>query len=347
MTPVGCAACGATWLGAEAGAACPGCGAAELGPSARPIRGEPERFVPFALSRDAVLDRLAAWGAEVRHACDGLAREALDRTLRPVWWPLWLVDAHARGRWEAEAGFDYEVTSSVERYGAGGWNTEEVTETRIRWEPRAGAIDRAVPDLPVPALADHALRVARLGPPQVARSQPWDPDAATPAPIRLPDRTPEEQWPAAVAALRRVVGEDCARAAGAQHIRDVRLEIDADQADWTWLLLPGWTAWYLDDDGVRHVLWADGATGAVAGPRMASPAKGRRAALGLAVLAAVLAAIAVVIGVVGIVLLPLLAVAAFLLLLAFVFAALAIPAALGPARHNRAEADAAVSDPRA
>jgi hypothetical protein len=62
----------------------------------------------------------------------------LSSRLRPVWWPHWLVDARVEGRWEAEAGYDYEVQSAQEMYEGGRWSTHEVTETRCWSWPACG-----------------------------------------------------------------------------------------------------------------------------------------------------------------------------------------------------------------
>lgn len=338
-----CASCGASWLSPDE--TCPGCGRGEIERSEDPATGEPERYVPFAIGRSEAAARIEAHIGSVHLPTDELDAGLLADRLQAVWWPFWLVDAAVRATWEADVGFDYEVKSSVERYAGGGWTRQEVVETRIRWEPRAGTVGRDYSNIAVPGLADQPRRSRLLGEPTTSGSRLWDPVQAETVALQLPDRTPSEQWPAAVQILRGRVGSDCARAAGAQHFRDLRLALDAEQAAWTWLLLPGWTTWYDDDEGVRRILWVDGSSGAAAGPRMASPAKGRRLAVGLALGASICVGVGAVVGVLGIVLWPLLLVAALLFAVAVGLGIAAIPSVFGPARHNRAELDHAGLNP--
>jgi len=50
--------------------------------------------------------------------------------------------------------FNYEVVSHQERFSQnqGGWNSQEVTETRVRWELRRGRLDRVYSNNPIAAL---------------------------------------------------------------------------------------------------------------------------------------------------------------------------------------------------
>ena len=329
-----CDACESSWLGAEE--MCPNCGAPTEVSEDRPD-GNPERYVPFAIGRDQAADRIGQFVADVRFPTEELDPGTLAARLTATWWPFWLVDTEARATWEAEVGFDYDVKSSVEQYGGGGWTRHEVTETRVRWEPRAGTVARAYPNVAVPGLADQPRRSRLLGEPRTSSSQPWDPAQAEGIPIQLPDRAPSEQWPAAVAVLRNRVGQDCARASAAQHFRELRLNLDAEQAQWSWLLVPGWTTWYVDDDGERRILWVDGVSGRTAGPRMASVGQGQKMAWALAISAMGLGCLAAFVGLIGVVLWPLLVLAALMFFVAIGLGIAAVPAALGPDRHNREE----------
>ncbi len=325
---VGCDGCGALFRADADGEVCPACGAGRLALAEPRIDGAPELAVPFATVDGAVQKSLSAFAGEIWFPTDDLAK--IPGRVRQIWWPRWLVDADIAGSWEAEAGFDYQVASTQEVY-SGGWTTRDVTETRIRWESRAGRATLAYANISVPALAIQEEAV-------FSSTTAWDDSLSGPW-IRLPDRSASEQWPAAVLELRRRVSADCIRACSAEHIRDFYLEMHAEQAGWTWLLTPIWATWYTDDDGIRHVIRVDGVTGEVEGPRLASKRKGRILALILLSSAIVCAGIGLFIGLIGILLWPLLAVAAVLLVLALILACVAIWPAVHPGQWNKREMD--------
>lgn len=336
---VGCDRCRAVHLappGSE-GAVCPGCGAGAVS-VAEPRRAvEPEVVVPFATTEEEVRRQLQAFVAPVWFPTRELDAAVLASRLRRVWWPRWLVDADAAGAWEAEVGFDYPVESSQEVLEGGSWTTRRVTETRQRWEPRGGRVVRRYDNVPVAALRGWDTLEARLGAMPLSPASPGSAAALGEGWVRLPDLGEAEQWPAAVEGLRARVGEDCRAAAGAQHLRDLRLDLRADAPHWTWLLTPGFATWYADDDGVRHLLLVHGGTGRVAGPRMASPARGRTVGLGLIAAATALGAAGACAGLLGVVLWILLPVAAVVLLLALVVGCVAFWPFVGPAGWNRAQ----------
>lgn len=331
-----CDACAAAWLPPEGKEAlpCPRCGADALQPAGEGAEAEPEQAVPPTVDRGAAIEALAAFIRPLWFRTADLDAERLAERLQPVWWPLWLVDADVDGSWEAEAGFDYTVRSTLEAYAGGTWTTREVPETRVRWEPRGGTVRRRYDNVAVSALTDQAERDRALGPPSTA-AVPWP--VGEPAWIRLPDRSTREQWPEALAAIREVVAEDCAAACAAQHIREVYLDMSAEQAAWTWRLVPGWATWYDDDEGVRRVLRVHGTSGKCSGPRLASPKKGWVWGAALASSAVLCAVVGVVIGVVGILIWPLLVLAGVVLAVGLVLGCVAVWPLVGPLRNNRRE----------
>jgi hypothetical protein len=200
-------------------------------------------------------------------------------------------------------------------------------------------VQRDYDNVEVPGLGVQVALEARMGVADPAGRGPWT-QTGGPGLVRLPDRRPEEAWPAAQAKLRQRVGDDCRRASEAQHLRELYVQLRSEQAAWTWMLLPAWSTWYADDEGRVHVLWVDGTTGRAGGPRMSSPVRGRRVALGLGIAALVLGAGALAVGLVGVVLWPLLAVAALLVLVALGLAVGALVPLLQPARWNAGQAGA-------
>lgn len=263
-----CGDCGAVHVTKEA-APCPAC-RGETTPLALP-EVAPEWVRRRTVDRQAAARALQRGGQGVWFRCPDADPGKLAGRLLPVWWPYWLVDVDAHAIWQAEVGFDYEVKSSVETYQGGRWSSREKTETRTRWEPRVGTLQRRYPDVAVAGLGDQPFFFARL---TVKDAVPFEPGLVE-GPVRVPDRTPAEQWPVALDRVRWLVGEDCAKAAGADRVRETYLDLDPSQAAWTWLLVPGWVTWYADDDGKPHVLRVDGTDGGVEGEWLASPALGR------------------------------------------------------------------------
>lgn len=330
MSAVACESCGAVHLDVV-GTGCPACGSGPLSPTTPKHPASPERLVPRSIDTTEAERKLADAASEVWFAVDDLDPKRLASRLVRVWWPSWLVDVDAAGIWEAEAGFDYPVESSQEVYGPGGWTTRKVTETRTRWERRTGRLRRRYDNLTVAGLAKDPA-----GDDVPAPSVAWTPDATDGA-IRLPDRSPDEQWPDALEVLRDRAGEECARACGADHVRELFLDVDASGAHWSLLLRPGYTTWYTDDDGRTHVLVVDGSTGKVSGRRLASVARGRKWALGWFAAGGVLVATSGLLGVVGLLIWFLLPVAGVGLVIGALVGLVGIWPLVGPARWNQQE----------
>lgn len=340
----GCGRCPALHLGPEAlrGTPCPACGAGRLQADPLPgehVRADPEWIVPFQVIADDAMQELSEHIAGTPYPCPQLDPALLRQRLIPVFWPRWLVDAQVDGIWEAEAGFPIEVESSASTYEGGDWQTRTFTEIRLDWQIRLGRVRRRYDDLDVPALDEHEQLDAWVGPLALdpRGAQPATDEAIGAVVVRLPDRRPGEQWPAAVQLLRASVAEDCRQATGADEIRDLVLELDAQQLAWTLGLLPGWVTWYEDDEGVCRLLYVNGHTWAVGGPRLSSVAAGRRAAIRWFVGAALCGAAGLTLGLIGIVLWPVIALAAVALLAALVCGCVGLVPLLQPRAHNARE----------
>lgn len=294
-----CDRCGTGWLVPQPGGTCPSCASGRLGPVETGAPASPELVVPHAADAGVLRRQLDAFASGVPFRCPELEGSLLASRARPVFWPQWLADVDASGVFEVEAGFDYQVESSQEVLAGGTWRTQAVAETRTRWEPRVGRVRRRYDNLAVPALGAQETLERRVGPVPLEGYRAFSPDLLAGAAVQVPDRTPEEQWPAAVTLLRAQVGADCARACAADHSRDLRLEVAAERASWTWLLLPGYSTWYADDEGRRHVVLVNGVTGQPGGARLASPAKGRTSLLACGAVAALLLGLALLLALLG------------------------------------------------
>jgi hypothetical protein len=281
LQPMGCSVCRqahlapASWLGK----ACPACGRGRLESQPALLRREtPEMMLPFRVDRTHLAAALASFTKGVWLAPDDFTPASLLNRAVPVFWPVWLVDCDAAGDWQAEAGFNYQVKSSQERYGSAGWQTNEVIETRIRWEPRLGQLKRHYDNLAAPAASDHQRLMVMVGGYQGSQAIPYQADLIGSAALRVPDLQPEAAWPLAESAIQKAAAGEVQQACASAHLRNFTLHAGYSGLNWTQRLLPAFATYYTADDGVPQVVLINGQSGQVGGLRLASQRKGWRLA---------------------------------------------------------------------
>jgi hypothetical protein len=267
---------------------------------------------PFQLS-SAQLDQAVqsfAQGIPFRPA--DLNPQALRSRLRQVYLPMWLVDAQVKAAWRAEAGYNYRVVSHQDRYAGSGWSSQKVEEQRVRWEPRLGCLDRKYHNVAAPALEEHQQLKESLGKFDLAAATPYRAEMTIQSFIHLPDRSQQDAWSEAQRAFQSAAAEECRQAARADHLRQFAWQPEFANQNWTLLLLPLYTSFYLDDQRQPQPVWIQGQKGQVSGQRRASLKRAQRTTftllgvggllflLSLALLAAsVVAPPALVLGIIG------------------------------------------------
>ena len=277
--PVGCRSCEQAFLAPAdwIGQTCPHCLQGKLEAQPARLRPEPPELVlPFQRQPGDLRPVLESFTRGVWLAPDDFSPAILQDRLTPCFWPMWLVDGTVNGAWQAELGFDYQVKSSQESYSSGGWQSRDVIETRIRWEPRLGEIERRYNNLTAPAVSDEARMTALIGESPIEQAKCYEPDLLKGAALRIPDLTSQEIWPQAQTAFERAAAGDCRQAGGGQHLRNFKGQVKYAGLNWTQLLLPVYVTYYFDDQGKRVSVMINGATGQVGGRRMASQRKGLR-----------------------------------------------------------------------
>ena len=343
LSPVLCNYCGEAHLVSRdaVSSLCPLCLQSNVEIQPALLRDEPpEQIVSFNVSKPDLGPILSRWahGARFRPA-ELRTSILLDRAQRYLV-PLWLVDGRVEGHFRADVGFDYQVVSSQDRYDDGaGWSSQEVKETRRRWQPRAGRISRVYENVVAPALDDHAQLMRRLGQFDLSERKTYVPNAVLEAAIRIPTLEPKAAWPAAEAAFERAVKAECLQAAGAEHIRDFTLRAEYQGLNWTLLLLPTYVTWYREGDNVWPVL-INGQNGHVSGSRRASAGNANKASLAMGGAAGVLFVLGILLTLVG-ALLPPAAILGILLLIAGALLGLAapVPAISAWVTNRRASSD--------
>jgi hypothetical protein len=316
---------------------CPFClkGLVEQQPALVPEQ-PPEQMLPYAVSGDGVRAILERWAKGIWFRPSDMNTDVLTQRARRYLVPLWLVDGQVQAVWRADVGFDYQVVSFQDRYRDGtGWSSQEVQETRVRWEPRAGRLDRRYENLATPALDDHRQLIGRLGEYDLRQRAGYSPE--TVGAVRIPTLEPGAAWPGAQAAFVRAAQAECQQAAGADHIRDFTIDAQYSNLNWTLLLLPAYVTCYEEGERTWPVL-INGQSGRVSGAQRASVRKARNTSLTIGAVALLLILLGGLLTLLGLVFPPLLIVGGVILLLGVLPALVApIPAIAVWAFNRRAE----------
>jgi hypothetical protein len=253
--------------------------------------------------------------------------------------PYWLVDCDIKAEWEIEAGYEYEVISHREQYHQhqGGWQTERVTEQRVRWEPRLGHLNRRYHNIPVPALEDHRAISSLLGEFDHSDTIPYEVDLEQKTPIRLPDRNPEDAWGEAKPILQACAAEDCRQAAGADKQRNFRWRPEYRSQSWTLLLQPIYATYYRDDNNKQIPIYINGQSGQITGNRWSSMRRGKRASIWILGAAILLFLISIISGVVSLFAPPILPIAIVCFIAATLIALTSLIPIMIVWQYNRAQ----------
>ena len=276
LTAVHCAHCGEAHLAPEGEtfSRCPFCLQGSVAPQPAYLREEPpEQVLPHEISGANLTSALKQWASGIWFRPPGLKADSLAQRARRYLIPLWLVDGRVEANWRADVGFDYQVVTHQDRYREGdGWHSQEIKETRVRWEPRAGRLNRSYENLTTPALDDHGDLMAQLGDFDLSHCTDYSPELVKGAVVRIPSLEPDAAWPSAEAAFTRAAEAECRQAADADHIRDFARQANYSNLNWTMLLLPAYVAWYQEGERIWPVL-INGQSGRVSGARRASARK--------------------------------------------------------------------------
>ncbi|MCL4560269.1 MAG: hypothetical protein M1281_06620 [Chloroflexi bacterium] len=272
-----CSNCGASYILAEQAKQqlCPMCCKAALEPQSNPPDiPVPELQMPFTLDNSAASRSLAGWTRGVWLHPPEFDPALLSRRLSPLYLPQWLVDGKITGAWDTQVGFNYQVMSSHEAYDAGRWTSQQTPETHVRWEPRAGQIERLYKNLSVPGLEEFPRMAAGLGGFPIQNARPYDPAQVLPAVVRLPNIPTSKAWTLAEPRFIQEAAHECQGAAGGQHIEQFNLQATYRGLNWTLLLVPVFSTYYRDDAGTVYPIFVNAQTGEVFGVKRASQKSG-------------------------------------------------------------------------
>ncbi len=267
--------------------------------SEAPYPYPPELVVPFSAPEDRLEETIRQFARGIPYAPADLSYASMRARLLPVYLPQWLVDSRVRAYWQAEAGFNYEVISHQEKYEetiGGSWKTQQVREQRIRWEPRVGRLDRVYQNVTAPAVEQAQALRQQLGDFHTQSCQGYRPGAPLEGWVRLPDRSPQDAWSDAAAEFSRWAAGECQQAAGADHLRQFKWKASFSNLNWTLMLLPVYTTYYLDDDNQPQPILIHGQSGAVTGQRRSSMKRAQQTALVLLMIGLILSVLGLLLG---------------------------------------------------
>ncbi|MCA9988018.1 MAG: hypothetical protein KDE09_01000 [Anaerolineales bacterium] len=288
---------------AQATMVCPHCGQATLEPLTAedelPYTRPPELLLLPGISRQNMEGALGRFANEVPYPPDDLTSNNLLGRLQLVYLPMWLVDVDVSADWQAEVGYDYEVVSHRESLRDGAWSSQEVKETRIRWELRVGQLERHYANARAAALDEQAILSQRIGEYDSSKAGAFQASALNGSFVRLPNRTPRDAWSDAQPTIQNSAAAECQRAANGQHLRQYRWAPEFARQEWTQLLLPLYTTHYEDDEKARKMVMVNGQTGQLIGSRRASTKKAQHYSIIIGLIGLALALISLLVAAAG------------------------------------------------
>ncbi len=286
----------------------------------------PELLLSFTVSSEVLNQKIQRFAGDIWFAPGDLNPQKLSERVQSVYLPMWLVDRQVQATWQAEAGFNYEVVSHRDSFdeNRSDWQSHQVTETRIRWEPRLGRLSRTYDNIPAPALEEHFALMQQMGHYNLEASQAYAAQELGTALIRLPNRSPADAWSDAIPPLQSAASAECQQASQADHMREFRWSADYQSQNWTLLLLPLYMSYYMDDDNNPQPVLMHGQTGHVSGPRRASMKRAQRVTIIMMSIAVVIFALGLVMALVSFFFPPLFIVAGLVLIAAIMVGLLAI-----------------------
>jgi len=314
---------------------CPACLQAGVSPEPERMRREPpELVIPFAVGKERAAEALASWARGTWFRPGDMSPATMLDRMQHYYLPLWLVDADVEATWQAEAGFDYQAASFREHYRGGQWVSQQVAETRVRWEPRVGRMNRHYDNVVVAALDAHTEWMSRLGGYDYRTRKAYTPRAISGSVIRVPDRGGESAWPDAERAIERLAEMDCQAASGADHMRGWATQAEYRNVRWTQMLVPTYVTWYREEERAYPV-WINGQNARVYGVKVLSQRKANATSLAIGAVAVLLFSIAALRGLLGAVLIAPVAIAVIVGIIGLALGLVAPVPAIWAWAHNR------------
>lgn len=277
----------------------------------------PELLINATISEANLTNAVQSFAAGIPYPPLDLRPDSIRKRLLQIFLPAWLVDSKVIANWQAEAGYDYEVVSHQEKYSdqSRGWTTTQIKETRIRWETRAGTLEREYHNVPAPAIENDSEIQRKLSRFDQSTATGFHPEQIpNECMIQVPDRDQSDAWPDAMLGFQNRAAEETRRACKANHLRQFRWQPEFPDVHWSFLLRPVFSSYYLDDEGKPHHILIHGQTGKTYGKRRASMRRAQATATNIVIAAAAIFFLTLLIGSASVLFPPLLIIAGFFLI---------------------------------
>ncbi|MEM9777995.1 MAG: hypothetical protein AAF902_25695, partial [Chloroflexota bacterium] len=250
-----------------------------------------ELVMKLRMNRKRAEKELGNWRRKFRFPSKDLTDANLNKRLQLIYVPAWLMDTTLQTQWAADVGFDYEVQSFKEKYKGSSWTTQEVRRTQKDWEGRAGTITLRYDNLPADAIEEEnqffpLVRLGRNADRFVADATKntessngafaADKEASS---FILPSRVPADAVSEMLPVLMERAKVDAQKACRADHIRNFKWAPKILEQNWTKMMIPVWSTWYLDEDERRRMVFMHGKTGHGWGEKIPSMRRAWRVAL--------------------------------------------------------------------
>lgn len=270
-----CSGCGAVNETDVLSGRCQFC-ASPMVASAATDRIVPEGLVPFRVDQRRVHDNLRAWARSRWFAPNSLKKVSAAESLHGTYVPHWTFDAATASAYTGERGQEYTVGSGDNK------------QTKVRWYPASGQVQRFFDDVLVPGTAHiPAQKLKELEPWPLQQAVPYQEAYLAGFRTLRYDIEPEAGFQSATQKMAKVIKEDCRKNIGGDRQRVHHVNTNYGSVTYKLMLLPVWFASYVYN-GKQWQVVVNAETGEVSGDRPYSPWKITLAVVLTAVLAGLL-----------------------------------------------------------
>lgn len=269
---------------------CPYCGSNKVNlsfPKTKSLR--PQVLLPFRASPETLKPQIQAWlGKGWMHPKELQSVAQLDK-LSPIYLPYWTFSAGIDAIWKAEVGH-YET----ERYydsSSKSYKTRQV----LRWRWQNGIVRHQFSDITVngvdPKRINHRM-LSAIEPFNLQDLVLFSPDYLVGMNVQAYETPLQTAWETAKQEMRARSKQLCHSDTGSSHVRNMSIDLNYDDEQWRYVLLPIYIAGY-SYMNQYYTLMLNGQSGRLAGQKPVDWKKVRRTCLLVGLLPLILVLIGV------------------------------------------------------
>lgn len=241
---------------------CPYCGSNKVNlslPKTKSLR--PQVLVPFKATPEALKPHIHEWlGKGWMHPKE-LKDIAQIEKLNPIYLPYWTFSAAIDANWEAEVGH-YETEQYYDS-SSKSYKTRQV----LRWRWESGRVYHHFKDITVngvhPNRINHEMLKA-IEPFRLEDLVLFSPDYLVGMNVQAYETPLKDAWESARQNMRTATNQICHSDTGSSHVRNMSIDMDYDEEEWRYVLLPVYMAGYSFMNHHYNIM-LNGQTGKMAG----------------------------------------------------------------------------------